>query len=148
MSMKKKIMIATIAIVVIFVFVSVIWRVYPRSLDTIIPMDRQSIGRIDCIAGVSGMENGQAKIDTYVILPVTKGDAIFETILDILYSSEYRCDFRNLYSNKIKYISGDGTHTGMSVTIGIDGDRLIYHPVDKTVLNKLVEYIKENGIAN
>ena len=114
--------------------------------------------------------NASPVIDTYV-LQSTSDENDFKEIMKLLNSARYRQDFRNLLpwsittvgsesncSANIMLVWGDTatercfisfqSESIVSVAAGTEGDFQIYHPTDRTVLGRLIDYVQLHGEQN
>ena len=166
---KKKI----VPIVVVLLIIALLgWRLWPRPIDKIISTSTDSINSMACSATVSGVEDGDLFMDTYSIQSENLTDADIEALMEILNSTKYRPDLRNLLPWDITSVDSGGTNDGKSANLALvwgkseaehcymmfhsgsvvavdvgSGGYLIYHPTERAVLDKLVDYIQEHGVA-
>ena len=166
---KKKI----VSIVVVLLIIAMIgWRLWPRSIDKVILTSPESVSSVACSATVSGVEDGDLFMDTYSIQSENLTDADIEALMEILNSTKYRPDLRNLLPWDITSVDSGGTNDGKSANLALvwgkseaehcymmfhsgsvvavdvgSGGYLIYHPTERAVLGKLVDYIQEHGVA-
>lgn len=168
---KKKIIVFIIVILVVF-FGG--WRMWPYSFTEVISTEKDSISSLACNATISGVnDDGKPFIDSYALQTLSEEDEHFHAIIDILNSTEYRQDFRNLLPWAVTSVDSGGNYDGRSVNVlftwentenencylsfqsnsiivvGFDDDGLqIYHPIKRDVLNKLMDYIQAHGTIN
>lgn len=150
------------------------WRLWPHSLANVILTDIDTVTSLACNVNIIGIEaEGTMFLDSYALRAQAKSDEDFITIMNILNSTEYRQDIRNLSSWPITEVAADGKYEGKSaivflvwgnaeeescyssfadnsVTIGrsIDDGFLIYHMTDPDILDRLLEYMQANGTKN
>ena len=148
-----------------------IWRFWPQSSANLITVDKNATISFAGIASVSRNENGQPFIDSYQIDNEQQG-LESGAILEIIASTKYRQDFRNLFPWRAESIEADKNYDGRNVslmfTVGDQQDEwvniqymssdmiivstggeegyCIYHPVDRKVLDELIEYFQAHGI--
>ena len=169
-SMKKKSVLSIAAALLIITLIG--WRLWPRPIDKVISTSPEAVNSMACSATVSGVENGDLFMDTYSIQSEALADADMEALLNILSSANYRPDFRNLLPWDITSVDSGGTNDGKSANLALvwgnseaehcymmfhsvsvvavdvgSGGYLIYHPTERAVLDKLVDYIQEHGVA-
>ena len=156
---KKRILILILAALLIVLFA---WRFIPVSFSKAL---RDEAGP-DILTGFIAMvtihtaEQGSLQSETYEI-----GMEAWPEIYTILDSANYRRDFRNLIAPLLNGISVKGSDKVVDVSIHSagrsrtiecvakdkvfinygDGSSCLYHPTDRSVLDKLAEYIKNNG---
>ena len=170
MSIKKKRRLSIAAALLIIAMIG--WRLWPRPIDKVISTRPESVNSIACSATVSGVEDGDLFMDTYSIQSENLTDADIEALMEILNSTKYRPDLRNLLPWDITSVDSGGTNDGKSANLALvwgkseaehcymmfhsgsvvavdvgSGGYLIYHPTERAVLDKLVDYIQEHGIA-
>ena len=169
-NMKKKRLLSIAAALLIIALMG--WRFWPRSIDKVISTSTESVNSMACSATVSGVEDGDLFMDTYSMRSEDLVDADMEALLNILSSAKYRPDFRNLLPWDITSVDSGGTNDGKSANLALvwgnsedehcymmfhsgsvvavdvgSGGYFIYHPTDRAVLDKLVDYIQEHGAA-
>ena len=148
------------------------WRLWPRSIDKVILTSPESVNSVACNATVSGVEAGDLFMDTYSIKAEQMQDADIKALMGILNSTKYRPALRNLLPWNITSVDSGGTNDGKSANLALvwgnleaehcymmfhsgsvvavdvgSGGYLIYHPTERAVLDKLVDYIQEHGVA-
>lgn len=163
--MKKRIIIGIVIALVVGVL---LWRFIPRSANTVIPVEENEVTSFAAISVVGGNRGGEPYFDIYRI---DSADATKENIhdfLEILKTSRYQPDFRNLLPWGMDSISADRNYDSRTITIqfACGDDYLditfqsptqiyiqtkdasgfrIYHPTNKDTITKLVEYLETNG---
>ena len=163
--MKKRIV---IGIVIALVVVVLLWRFIPRSAETVISVEESAVSSFAAIASVGGIRGGEPYFEFYRIDSADATSENIQEILDILDSSHYQPDFRNLLPWDIDSVSADRNYDSRTVTMqfACDDDYLditfhsptmitvqtkdssgfrIYHPTNKNTITKLVEYLETNG---
>ena len=159
MAKKKKPLLMIVAVLLI---VLCVWRFLPISFSKALHHGAEP----DILTGfiattvIHTIENGSLQAETYEI-----GMDAWPEIYTILDSSDYRRDLRNLIPRILngitvygsdKYVNVILQSAGQSRNIEFvskdkvfivfgDGSTRLYHPTDRTVLDKLAEFIKTNG---
>jgi|Cm1ome_4_1110797.scaffolds.fasta_scaffold02653_3 hypothetical protein len=168
--MKKK-RTLTIAIAMVVVLIG-IWRICPHSLKDILNPNEKTFSTISVQVSEFGVSNNSPNIDVYKLEIASPQDENYESIVSIIESTKFRQDFRNLLPwNTLSVSSGSKniTHSAIvmlkwgssndevchitfhddrivSFSFGGSTEFLVYHPTNRTALNQIVEYTKENGI--
>lgn len=148
-----------------------IWRLYPLSLSDVISTDENTIVSLACTAGIATVDaDGTACIEEYTIQSLSASDTRFREILDLLKTSAYQQDFRNLLPCKITEVSSDHrydgktvhivltwgsspskngslyfTGSGVTISSGNNDELLLFHPTAPDILNTLSDYIRANS---
>ena len=171
--MKRRMkLIITIIIAVLIIYLP-IWRFWPKSLCDLMSVEENSIKIISVSAYVFNINApGMSQHDLYQLKDLEQQSNISQEIVDILSSSGYREDFRNLWPWGVKSISADRNYDGRNVSlffeienqegkagyiyyttnslISVHGMRKrgfsVYHPTNRETFDVLVEYIQEHGI--
>ena len=166
--MKKKVWILLWAAAVLMTA----WRLWPRSLYSVIDSEQSSISMLNATVLESGPVDGEPSHTAYQMQQIQREDEHFTVFLSILEDCGYRPDFRNLlpwavssvesgshYSNTSAKVSlypdraEDGGHISLSLldstTIAVslpDQDRfLVFHPTDREMLSRLARFVKDHG---
>ena len=165
---NKRILTASVAVLVALLCV---WRLWPHSFRNILDINEELFGTITVQVSEFGVSNGSPNIDVYCLDISSSEDKNYASFMSIIQSTKFRSDFRNLLPWDLLTVSSGSeniTHSAyMMLTwgngsdacyISFHGDRivsfdisgkteyLIYHPTDRTTLNQIVTYIKENGV--
>jgi hypothetical protein len=163
----------TVIIVVVLVIGLLVcgWRFYPYDLSSIISVRKNEITSLACAMSVGGVENVKPYINTYELSELSPHNDDFEEIMEILDSSDYHQDFRNLLpwsvnsigsddSDKIRTASvlivwGNGENEccflsmtderKVAVSSGAESGLKLYHPTNREMLNILSEYLQMHG---
>ena len=171
--MKKHInLLAKLIIVALIVFLP-IWRIWPRSLSDLFSFDEKSIEIVSVSAQILNINApGQSHYEHYSLKDMKQKSNMSKEIVDILSTTEYREDFRNLWPWGLKSITAnrnyDGRHVILSFNIKNEKGEFghinyttsnlitiqvmsklgmcVYHPTNSETLDVLVEYIKEHGV--
>lgn len=166
--MRNKRKIIIIVVIILLVCGAIGWRVWPHTFDTVLSVDQESVTSMACTATVYKWEDGAPVNELYELQPLLAEDDSFADIMDILGSTEYRRDFRNLFPSSdvmtevhedsvvsLYLIWGDSEeqscflsfHNGdtLVASVGTQNGYCIYHPLDKEVLNEVSAYIQEHG---
>ena len=150
----------------------VIWRFWPNSFSNTISVNKNSIDSVSVYAMVNHFGIEQDTIDTYLIGENEQQVNTLEEIIEILATSSYRQDFRNLLLWDLDYVDADKNYDGRTVTVSFyvgnqkneyvqiqflsssiivvsSGDKTgfrIYHPTNKKTIDQLVEYLQTYGV--
>ena len=163
--MKKKLIIA----IVILAAAVLLWRLWPHSFSHFVS-EESSVTALSSGVLIPGIENSRPVVDSYAMEISDPQSSELKAILGILATSRYRQDFRNLLPWGTSSISSGkdaprtltlvfmtGAQEEDSVKIQFCGSRTLavdsgsgnktylYHPTDRTVLDRLTEYLKANG---
>ena len=170
--MKKRIGFVIAAVIIVLVICVLTWRFLPKSSSSLIAIDKSSITGISAYAMIRTFENGQSYTDTYRIDKQGDLGNEQEELAEILATSRYQQDFRNLWPWGIDSVSGGRYYDGRTVTVTFYSSNAenqyaeimfmsnglvvvqtdkhpgmrIYHPTNKETLDKLVQYLQTNGI--
>ncbi len=157
-SKKKMILRLILAALLIVLFA---WRFIPVSFSKALRdgAEPDILTSFSAMATIITAEQGGLHSETYEI-----GMEAWPEIYTILDSANYRRDFRNLIASLLNGISVKGADkvidvflqsAGRSrniefvakdkVFINYGGSARLYHPTDRSVLDQLAEYIKNNG---
>lgn len=149
-----------------------VWRFWPQSFSDLITVDETSIISFSVHGMLDRLENGQPVIDMYHIDDTDQQNNTPDEIIEILETSSYRQDFRNLLPWGMDYVDADKNYDGRTVTvsfyIGNQKDEYIqiqflsssiiavfgggksgfcvYHPTNHETIDQLVEYLQTHGI--
>ena len=165
--MKKRILAFSAAVLLA---VLCIWRLWPHSLQGILDTDGASFGAITVQVSEFGVDNGSPNIDVYRLDLPSPEDENHAAFMSILQGTKYRQDFRNLLPWDIRTVGSGSkniTHSAYIMLtwgeadnicyISFHGDNIIsfdsggnteyriYHPTDRTALNRIAAFIKANG---
>ena len=163
--MKKR----YIALIVFAVLVAalIVWRLWPQSLSSILPDDANNFSNVYAATEETVFESGYPNFLHYRL---EDGEQAAKEILDILNTSDYRPDFRNLlpwsdgsmksgndYDGRSAtvhfYIVQDQTPRSLyiqfmgrsQVSISTEDSWGVYHATNPETLTALVEYIQTHG---
>ena len=169
--MKKRLWLMITILIVALIAGLLIWRFWPQSASRILSVDEESITSFSSNITISRIENGQTATETYSINKMDFPCAEPGELLEILATSTYRQDFRNLLPWKTHYIEADKNYDGRSVLMafsvgngkdewiqihfltstmiavhkgGEDGLR-VYYPTNRETLDELTEYFQTHG---
>ena len=167
--MKKRIRLISIIIILALVIFLLIWRLLPQSFSSLISVNESSITSFSAYGMFQNFEEGHC--DLYSInepAPIS-----FEPgeILEILATSGYQQDFRNLLPWGVDAVAADNNYDGNMVTLSLyfqdkqgciefqflsnsivavstseQPDMRIYHPTNSATFDKLVDYLLVHGI--
>ncbi len=145
------------------------WRLWPRNLSQVLGAEPWQVRSMACSASVSGVSEGEAVIDSYILQDLSPEQADFQAVMEILDSTGYRPDFRNLLPWPVNRVGAEGSRQSASVTLAwgsgaaesaavtLQSDRqtmispdgaerlLIFHPTDRGTLNELTAYLQAHG---
>ena len=148
------------------------WRLWPQSFADLIPVSENSLTDLSLYGMVQGLEEGQPFTDTYLILPGEQVNHTAAEIMEILKSSAYRQDLRNLLPWEIDSVGADKNYDGRTIIItfytgnqkddfitvqflsrsivalsrGGGSGFQIYHPTNHEIFDQLAEYLTSHGI--
>ena len=147
-----------------------VWRLRPLPLSALLTVDPAQVTSLACSANVAGVLDGEALIDTYALPTLFPEDEAFSAVLDLLTSTGYRRDFRDLLPWPLESVSSGRNYGGRTVNMVLvwgsgaeencalsmydrqvvlfppgDGGFLIYHPADPAVFHRLVDYLCAHG---
>lgn len=171
MKVKTAIKGLVIAMAAILIILLVGWRLWPHSLAKVISVEPDAVTGLACHAAVSGIESdGRPFIHSYALQELSADEEAFGAVLELLQSSRYRQDFRNLLPWPVTSVDSGGSDDGKSaniflvwgtseqdtcflsigggsvtVSLGSEAGLKVYHPTDSDVLSQLVDYIQLHG---
>ena len=167
--MKKHIRLIIIVTVAALIIGLLLWRFWPHSFSYIMPLEEEDVTFFAVSATIQRIENASPDTDRYYA-SIT-GDCYrteqMQGIMEILATSDYRQDLRNLLPWGRSIVEGDGNYdgrtvylqfrvgeeTGNSITVdflsesfvavqvGNDPFR-IYHPTNPNTFDRLIEFIE------
>ena len=170
--MKKRIGLIITIIVAALIICLLVWRFWPHSSSSLISVDENAVTSFSAYAMVHRFENGQTYTDTYHIERTEQQGYALGEIVEILATSGYQQDFRNLSPRGVDSVGSDKNYDGRTVTLsfytdsrtdeyvdiqflgksiiavsyeGKSGFR-IYHPTSHKVIDNLVEYLQTHGV--
>ena len=170
--MKKRIGLITTVLIIALVICLLTWRFWPQSSSNLLSIDKSAINGVSAYAMIRTFEHGQSYTDTYRIDRQEEPGNDQEELVEILETSRYQQDFRNLWPWGIDSVSGGRYYDGRTVTVTFysptaenqyteimfmssglvvvqtskHSSMRIYHPTNRETLDKLVEYLQTNGI--
>lgn len=170
--MKKRLWLRITILIVVLTAGLLIWCFWPQPASRILPVDEESITSFSSNIRILCIENGQTVSEVYSINKTEFPCAEPGEILEILATSTYRQDVRNLLPWKTHYVEADKNYDGRSVLMafsvgngkdewiqvhfltstmiavhkgGEDGLR-VYYPTNRETLDELTEYFQTHGI--
>lgn len=171
MTMKKRIALIIVILIIALVICVLTWRFWPQSFSNLMGVDEGATTGISAYAMESTFENGQSDLDMYRIdIEESQSDEITE-LIEILSTSHYQQDFRNLFLWGLDYVDSDRNYDGKTISLslyagpqqdeyveiqflsssivavrgsGKSGLR-IYHPTNRETMGKLIEYLQTHG---
>lgn len=158
-----------IGIVIALVLGVLLWRFIPRSAGTVIPVEENDVTSFAAISMVGRNLLGEPDFSIYRIDSADATEQNIHDFLDILKTSRYQPNFRNLIPWGIDSVSADKNYDNRTVTVQFacgddylditfqsptqihisaknDSGFRIYHPTNKDTITKLVEYLETSGI--
>jgi len=173
---KKRILtitkaVAITSIVAILVICLLVWRVWPNTVSGIIPIDENAITSFSSNVVINRIENGQTLTDVYSIHKTEFPCDEPGNILEILATSSYQQDFRNLLPWSADSVGADKGYDGRNavlvfsvgnqnnewveinylssgtivVFVGWEDGCCIYHPTNEQIFDDLIEYFITHG---
>ena len=168
--MKKKVLIPMISILLLLIVVAIgVWGFTSHSFEKITTTDKNTITSLECGVVIHDIEDEMILTGTYAMPKVTAENFDFQAMIDILRTTKYRPDFRNLLLGNITSVSDMETDenevvtiilqledttcsiTFLSdnvVTVNFGNGYFIYHPTNSDTFEDLVEYIQIHGMKN
>ena len=171
--MKKRIGLASAIVIAILIVCLLLWRFIPQSTSTLIPVSKDSITSFSANGMLENFELDQT--DFYSIAssnPLSNEPENIMEAMEILATSKYQPDFRNLLPWGIDSVSSNNNYDGRMVTFSLyfqdEGSNYIefqflsnsivvirtadqtgmriYHPTNSETFDKLVEYLQTHGV--
>ena len=170
--MKKRLGIVIAIVLALIVCSLLIWRLWPHSFEDVISTDENNITSLACTTTISGLNgDGTTFISSYELQSLGKDEEEFTAVLDILKSCEYRQDFQNLFPWAITSVESDSSRAAqvflvwgnnesdtcylvfhedgqVVVSLGANNGFKVYHAIDDSILDRLVDYVQNNGVEN
>ena len=161
--MKKRIFIC----VAIVVLILSIWRMTPYSLRDCVDIGDEPFNTIWLHANETTIIDNSLNLERYTLDITSPEDKHYAAILSILESARFRSDFRNLipwnvevsFEDTVKIVLinlkwGDSNEEQGYITLADNNvvivekyeERLVYHLTDATILNQIIDYLKENNV--
>lgn len=159
-----------IALLALLGLCACVWRLWPHSFEDIISADADTITSVACTVSIAGIDDGSALfIDTYQLQALTEDGAELDAVMDILSQTQYLQSFQNLLPWAITSVSSEGGTKSASIVLtwggterdacfltvqnggkvavdlGESDSLLVYHAADRSLLDKLVRYVQDNG---
>ena len=173
--MKKRMGLIVIITIIAIIVCSLIWRVWPHTFSDLLPFDKASVTSFSAYAMVRHYENEQSYTDTYYRMEdITQPqNSNPEEIFEILGTSRYQQDYRNILPGDVDTVHPDKNFDGntaslrffwgdepdefvnisflsnsiITVFVGGESGFHIYHPTNHETIYNLIEYLKTNGTA-
>lgn len=168
--MKKQIGSIIAIIVAVLIVCLLVWRIWPQSSATVISISKDSIASFSVSGMFQNFETGNC--DFYTINSSSPICNEPKEVMEILAASKYQQDFRNLLLWGVDGVSADKNYDGRTVTLCLyynsEGSKYIefqflsksivvvrtaeqanmriYHLINTTTFDKLVEYVQTNGV--
>ena len=168
--MRRHVKIGVAGLLALLVLGLALWRLWPHSLARVIPAEESAVTSLACAASISSLgEDGGPRIEQYQLQALTRDDAAFTAVMEILTSCEYRQDFRNLLPWAVTSFHSEGGRSAqvflvwggetvetchlvftsdgqVVVSQGSDDGFQVYHAAKDGVLDRLVDYLQEYGV--
>ena len=168
--MKKRIG-YMIAVVIIALFAGLLlWRFVPRSCARMMSVDESAFTGFSSNGMINRFDLGP--MDMYRTEYIPRQEAAYGELMEILASSRYRPDFRNLLPWDLSSLSSGKHYDGRTVTfvfsaadreeesiyiqflsrsilsihIGNKSGFRIYHPTNRETFDKVVEFLQTYGV--
>lgn len=161
--MKKK-KLAIWSVIAILVVGIAVWRLWPRSIDSMLGRPLEEIDQLTCHLTTPVKENDWTAQTSYDLVAETPEES--RTVLDILRGGKCQVCFTNLLPWTWGSLTSGHGYDGRNiiVTLLCDGEKpwaatLIFYgndkgsvdgrqvnPIGNDMFNELAEYIRENGI--
>lgn len=126
-----------LGIPVVLIACLLFWRLWPHSYPGILPEEADPVVSLSAFAGI---DNAAGYNVFYRMDDVPSGDARLQEITEIMHTSVYRQNFRNLLPWKIHELFTDDNCDGQTV-------RLLYNPDDENGNYVAVDFISSSLIA-
>ncbi len=165
---KTTVIVVTIAAIVACLLA---WRFWPHSFSAVLS-DTDAFASLSASASEGGNETvgsiSMPYIDFYTINSAQASGKMIDELLEILKSTSYTQDFRNLLPWGIDSVENDKSYDGRVVVLSFrtrdnksvsitalcpnvltinDGDGTkVFHPTDSKMFDRLFSYIQENGV--
>ena len=167
--MKKKRIFTIVATAI--VLLACVWRMWPHTLKEILSTGKRPFDTVSVQVSEFNILDNSPNIDVYRLEVTSPEDRNYMSFMSIIESTKFRSDFRNLlpwdvlsvssgtksitHSAVIMLTWGDSNdevchitfHSDRIVSFDVGGktEFLVYHPTNRTILNQIVTYTKENG---
>lgn len=166
--MKKRLGLVITIIIAALIIGLLVWRLWPQSSFGLISVNESTVTSFSAYGMFQDFEKGHC--DLYSINSPEPLSNEPEEILEILATSKYQQDFRNLLPWGVDGVSADKNYDGNMVTLSLyfqdkeeyiefqflsnslvvvrtpkQFNMRIYHPTNSITLDKLVEYLKNHG---
>lgn len=170
--MKKRIGLIAIITIIAIVVCLLLWRLWPHTLSSLMSLDEDSVTSFWAQATVRHFEDEQSYSDTYYRIDIAQPEnSDLEEILEILNTSNYQQDYRNLLPGDVDTVHPDKNYDGntvqlryvwgdepdeyvsirflsssiITVFVGGESGFRIYHPTNHETIYHLVEYLQTHG---
>lgn len=170
--MKKRIGYMIAALIVALFAGLLLWRFLPRSCAHMMSVDESAFTGFSSQAMIYHFDLGSTYTDMYYIEHIPRQEAAYGEIMEILATSRYRPDFRNLLPWNLSSLSSGKNYDGRTVSmvfsavsqeeqfvsirflsstivqihIGNKSGFRIYHPTNRETFDKVVEFLQTNGV--
>lgn len=146
-----------------------IWRLWPRTLEDVLRLSDLESASVIADSTEVMIENNSLKIESYRLdIPAREG----ERFVELLKSTSYRSDFRNLLPWDVSPVHGKDVSGVVAIGLNVGNERwvvlslsektmtvtmyegdvqqeeamvLVYHPANRALLSEIKSYVRENG---
>ena len=136
--MKKRIGIIVTAFIISLVVGLLIWRFVPHSAAHLMKIDESAFTGVSGSAMVNRFEDGVSYIDTYQLEHTPQQSDGFGALMEILATSRYRPDFRNLLPWDLDSLSSGKNYDGRIVSLVFSAE----NQKEKFVLSVQIKFRK------
>lgn len=170
--MKKRIGIAVAIVMIALIVFLPVWRFWPHTASSLIPYNEVAVTSASASMMVIHFDGGES--DIYGLRIQDAQDSNLQSILEILATSDYRQDLRNLLPWGIDGVSADKNYDGRGITVNFyfkdaenkvvelqflspsivavrteqDAGIRIYHPTSNETFEKLAEFLEAHGVKS
>lgn len=170
--MKKRIGLVVIITLITIAVCFLSWRLWPHTLSSLVSLDEDSVTSFWAQATIRSFENEQSYNDTSYRIDIAQPqNSNLGEILEILNTSSYQQDYRNLLPGDVDTVHPDKNYDGnivrlryvwgnepdefvaisflsssiITVFVGGESEFRIYHPTNHETMYNLIEYLKTHG---
>ena len=164
--MKRRIRFILVIFIAGFMIYLPIWRLWPQSFANMMNVDKDSLSIVSAYVDVYDYFTPE----NYQLKNIDIQSNVSKEIVDILATSDYKPDFRNLLPWRLKSLDGGKNYDGRRVLLAFNtkngevgfihfmssgrvyvygpdiAGNHIYHPTDSEAFDALVEYVQEHGV--
>lgn len=176
MKKRKALKISLLALAAVIVAALALWRLLPRSLADVLNADPGTVAGMAAQVTVTGVADGKSVSEAFTLDALPPESEHFRAILELLDSTGYRPDFRNLLpwrsstggmidDRTVRVVFAWGTDPARTCEMSLNrGDKVVvqwwsgdgtdrvgrpqfYHPTDRSVKDALADYLIAHGEA-